>query len=362
MHRKLATLARLHIALMLVAAALAACTAAPTPTLVPTSTLAPTSTPASRPTATPSPAAEALRGVRGIVDPANLGWPRQVEGLNGVVSIPAKPQRIITASIGHDEMILALVPIERLVGVGAVSKDPTYSNVARMLESRAEVSREPETIIALAPDVVVTSPYFPEEGIAALSRVGIPVVQTELRQHPEARINAILLMGYILGEEERAVEFAVEVQMRLGSLAEATASAGPRPRVLAATRYADELWVAGAGSTEGGVITAAGGVNAAAAIDGNQTTSLEGVIAMAPEVIVIPQPVEFGAEEFLQYLLGSEALAEVPAIKSGQVHVVESRLYTTLSYWNIRGAEDLAQLLWPDLFQDTETIPFSLPE
>ena len=118
--------------------------------------------------------AEALRGVRGIVDPANLGWPRQVEGLNGVVSIPAKPQRIITASIGHDEMILALVPIERLVGVGAVSKDPTYSNVARMLESRAEVSREPETIIALSPDVVVTSPYYPGGGNCRLVPSGHP--------------------------------------------------------------------------------------------------------------------------------------------------------------------------------------------
>ena len=56
--------------------------------------------------------------MRGIVDPSNFGWPREVEGLNGVVSIPAKPLSIITASVGHDEMTLAIVPIERLVAVG----------------------------------------------------------------------------------------------------------------------------------------------------------------------------------------------------------------------------------------------------
>ena len=368
MLRRLSALVRLHAALALVVVALLACTADPTPTPVPTaapvptSTPAPTATPAPTPTATASPGELALLGVRGIVDPTNLGWPREVEGLNGVVSIPAKPLRIITASIGHDEMTLALVPGDRLVGVGAVSKDATYSNVAGLLDGKAEISREPETIIALEPDVVVTSPWFSEDGVDALTRVGIPVVQTELRQDAESRVNDILLMGYIFGEEERAAEFAAEVQLRLDSVVEATASEAARPRVLAATRYADELWVAGDGSTEGGVISSAGGVNAAAEIAGNQTTSLEGVIAMAPDVIIIPQPVAFGAEEFREYLMSSEALAEVSAVRSGQVYVVESRLYTTLSFWNIRGVEHLAAILWPDLFPDTEAVPFSLPE
>ena len=62
-----------------------------------------------------------MEGVVGIVDAANMGWPRQVEGLNGIITIPAKPQRIITASIGHDEMTLALVPSERRVGRGGRS-------------------------------------------------------------------------------------------------------------------------------------------------------------------------------------------------------------------------------------------------
>ena len=64
---------------------------------------------------------------------------------------------------------------------------------------------------------------------------------------------------------------------------------------------------------------------------------------MAPEIIIIAQPLEFGAEEFRQSLLTNEALAEVPAIVNGAVHVVESKHFTTLSYWNIRGAEDLAR-------------------
>ena len=310
------------------------------------------------------PAARSLAGVRGIVDSSNSGWPREVEGLNGIVSIPAKPSRIITASVGHDEMTLALVPKDRLVAVGAATKNFTYSNVASLVQEKPEITRDPEVIIAQSPDVVVTSPFFPVDVIDALQRAGIPVIQTDLIQGPEERINSILLMGYIFGEEERAFEFADEVQARYESLIAVTSAKSPRPSVLALTQYSDTLWVAGGDSTEGGVIVAAGGVNAAevAGVQGNQTTSLEGVIAMAPEVIIIAQPLEFGAEEFLQSLLDHEALAEVPAIKNGAVHIVESKHFTTLSYWNIRGAEDLARMLWPDDFSEPPAESFSLAE
>ena len=308
--------------------------------------------------------ARTLEGVRGVVDPSNSGWPREVEGLNGVVSIPAKPMRIITASVGHDEMTLALVPNDRLVAVGSATKNATYSNVAALVHDKPEISRDPEVIVAQSPDVVVTSPFFPVEAIDALERLGIAVIQTELIQSPEARINSILLMGYIFGEEERAFEFADEIQGRYEALTSVTSVKSPQPSVLALTQYSDTLWVAGGNSTEGGVITAAGGVNAAevAGIQGNQTTSLEGLIAMAPEIIIIAQPIEFGAEEFRQSLLDNEALAEVPAIRSGAVHVVESKHFTTLSYWNIRGAEDLARLLWPDDFPNPPAESFSLAE
>ena len=236
--------------------------------------------------------------------------------------------------------------------------------MASLVQDKPQITSDPETIIAQSPDVVVTSPFFPDEGIDALSRVGIPVVRTGLEHDPEARIGNILFMGYIFGEEERALEFAAEVRDRYDALVAVTGAAEPRPRVLALTQYSDQLWAAGGNSTEGGVITAAGGINAAeeAGIESNQPTSLEGVIAINPEIIIIPQPAAFGAEEFRQSLLANEALAETPAVKSGAVHIVESKHFTTLSHWNIRGAEELARLLWPDAFPQPADATFSLAE
>ena len=358
---------------MLLLPVLAACEqATPTPTPAPTATPTatpqaaplPTATATAAPTPTPKPAPTLPDDVPGIVDATNLGWPREVEGLDGVVSIPAKPERIITASVGHDEVALALVSQDRIVAVGGATKDATFSNVASLVQRKPEVTRDPETIIAQSPDVIVTSPFFPDEGVDALSRVGIPVVRTALQHDPEARIDSILLMGYIFGEEERALEFATEVRERYDALVAVTGAQEPKPRMLALTQYSDQIWVAGGNSTEGGVITAAGGINAAeeAGVEGNQTTSLEGVIAMNPEVIIIPQPAAFGAEEFRQSLIGNEALAELPAIRNNAVHVVESKHFTTLSHWNLLGAEELARRLWPDAFPQPADATFSLAE
>ena len=69
------------------------------PTVAPTAVPTPVPEPTPEPTPTPVPVSSFFEGVRGIVDHTNNGWPREVEGLNGIVSIPAKPQRIITASV-----------------------------------------------------------------------------------------------------------------------------------------------------------------------------------------------------------------------------------------------------------------------
>ncbi len=330
------------------------------PTATPTAT--PRSVPTPTPEPTPPPLVGQLTGVPGIVDPTNLNWPRQVEGLNGIVEIPAKPQRVITASVGHDEMVLAIVPNERLVAVGGATQNQTYSNVADLVQEKPEITRDPETIIAQNPDVIVTSPFFSADGVEALTRVGIPVIQTQLDHDAEARINNILLLGYILGEESRALQFAKEVRDRYETLIAVTGEKQNKPRVLALTSYSDNLWVAGANSTEGSVIEAAGGINAAAdqGVEGNQTTSLEGVISMNPDVIIIAQPIEFGALGFQERLMSEEVLSNLPAISDDRIYVVESKHFTTLSYWNIRGAEDLARILWPDDFSEPPAETFSV--
>ena len=77
--------------------------------------------------------------VPGIVDVSNRGWPRAVESTEGVVRLEAPPQRVLALSLGHDEMLLALLSRDRFAGVGPFAADPTYSNVADLVGGMTQV-------------------------------------------------------------------------------------------------------------------------------------------------------------------------------------------------------------------------------
>ncbi|SVE26427.1 uncharacterized protein METZ01_LOCUS479281, partial [marine metagenome] len=207
-----------------------------------------------------------LDDVAGIVDPKNQSWPRTVEVLNGLVTIDAKPERILTVSLGHDEVTYALVPSERVIATSAAAKMAQHSNVAHLAQSVGVIALDPEQVISYNPDLVVASPYTKADFIDAVRNVGIPVVQAKLHNDPHGRIQDILLLGYVYGEVVRAMEFADEVRGRYGALKKITSvkPMSDRLRVLSLTSYSDKIYTAGNGSTEGSIIESADGINAAA--------------------------------------------------------------------------------------------------
>ncbi|MEX1023234.1 MAG: ABC transporter substrate-binding protein [Dehalococcoidia bacterium] len=319
----------------------------------------------STPTAEPGP--DPFADVPGIVDSTNRGWPRVVQGLNGRITIESKPARIHTTSVGFDEITVGLVPIARLAAVGTSTQNPDYSNVASVVADVRAVGRDPEQIASVEADLVVASPNRDADFIRALENVDITVVQLELREGAEGRIETILLLGYLYGEEERALQLVREVQERHETLVAATRSSasGSSPRVMYTTKYAENMTTSAAGSTPESITLAAGGSCAPcdAGLKGYPRISLETLISVNPDVIVIPMTATEG-EAFRDELFAAPVLAEVPAIRDKRVYVVPGKFHTTLSYENIRGAEQLAAILWPGDFPAEyleSPPPFSLP-
>lgn len=322
---------------------------------------------AEAPSSSPESDEDPFADVPGIVDPTNRGWPREVEGLNGRISIEAKPQRIHTTSVGFDEITLGLVPASRLAAVGTSSQNTDHSNIAALVADVPGIGRDPEQIASVGADLVVASPNRDADFIGALEAVEIPVVQLELREGAEGRIQTILLFGYLYGEEERALELAAEVQARHDALLAITSTraAEDRPSVMYTTKYAENMTTSASGSTAESITLAAGGTCAPcdAGLSDYPRISLETLIELDPDVIVLGMTPAEG-EAYREELLSTPALAEVTAVRNGQVHLVPARFHTTLSYENIRGAEQLATILWPDDFpadyRDGPP-PFSLP-
>ena len=235
-----------------------------------------------------------------------------------------------------------------------------------MVKNIPEVDRDPENIVALNPDLIVTSQYFPEESIKRLNDLKITVVQTELAANIKDQITNILLLGYIYGEENRAEILSGEINARYEYIRSITADKNQeqKKKVASITRYSDQIWTAGSNSTEGMIIDAAGGINVASTsgIIGNATTSIEGLIKMEPEIIIITQPKEFGGSELRNDLMTSDVTKQIPAVMKNQIYFMETKHFTTLSFWNIRGIEELAKILWPDQLEEQTFGGFSLPK
>ena len=326
----------------------------PTATAVP-----PTATPVP-PTATPSPDYSAYADVPGIVDPTNFDWPREVESSEGMITLSGPPAVAHFASQGHAEIAFALIDTSRVAAIYSFFADQEGSNIADEVGDIPVIGFEPEEVIALEPEVIVVSKFTNPDLVAVIKEAEIPVLRTVL-EGSDGDIPNILLMAYMLGAEDRGVELAEEVRSRLAFVRERVADAGvpesERTSVLNVSEYGD-IWAAGAGSNVHNIIKDSGGINAAAEIDNFQQISMESIVAMDPDMIIITLPIESGLA-FAEKLKTSPVLQDVGAIQNNQVHVVLTRHFTSLSHWNVRGVETLAKMLYPDEFADVEFENFS---
>ena len=357
---------------------------APAATVQPTHPPAPTSSPTSTPrptlvddshaadlhrnaTATPTPEPTPTLippypDVPGIVDSSNRGWPREVETAEGLVRLDQPPDRILTYSLGHDEIVLSLVDNGRIAAVGKFTGNDSYSNVADWVAGIAVYEKGAENVLAQQPDLFIASKYTKSDIVDLIKEAGIPVVRPSLESSSEGNIPNILLVGYLLGVEERALELVSEIEERLAAVTERVPPPedSDRPTVISITRYSETIYVPGRDTTVGGIIETAGGVNAAArdGLEGIQKVSIESVAAFAPDVILITQSGDSGGDDLREDLLNHPALVAVPAVINAKIHVVGSKTYTTLSHWNVRGIEETASLLYPDRFADVTFTDF----
>ena len=336
------------------ATAVVVVTEAPTSTSVPATATVPVPT-ATVPASTATPVVEAFdverfADVPGIVDPLNFDWPRSIETSEGVITLDAPPERVHSLSLGHSEILAALMDFGRLTAVYSFFVDEEQSNISSLSAEATMIGFAPEEVVALEPEVIIASRFTSADTVALMNGANIPVARTSLENSALGNVPNILLIGYMIGAEAEAIELAEDIEARMRVIADALPD-GEKPRVLSVSKWTS-AFAAGSDTTEGGIIEQAGGINAAAdsGIEGHQQVSIESIAAINPDVIIVPQPLD-GANVFIEELTSSPALAEVPAVKSGQIFYVLPRYHTTLSHWNVRGVEELAAMLYPSAFE-----------
>ncbi|HET7559893.1 MAG TPA: ABC transporter substrate-binding protein [Limnochordia bacterium] len=262
------------------------------------------------------------------------------------ITFDRAPQRVASIFLGADEMLLALLPPERLVMISAFATDPTQSfavDAAQKIPNRLQKA-DAEQILAVRPDVVFAAPFNDPNVLKQLSDLGVKVVQVQATDSI-AEIEAQLLeIGRIVDAEPQSQALVAGMKTRLAALADQTGAISHKWRVL---DYSPWQFTAGAGTTVDQTITAAGAINVAAEakVSGWGKIGPEQIVAWNPDVIIYGD----GSPGFGAQLAADPALQSVAAVKNHRIYQVPARDLGALSQHIVDAVYDLAQVLYPDV-------------
>jgi iron complex transport system substrate-binding protein len=175
-----------------------------------------------------------------------------------------------------------------------------------------------EGCIALEPDLVIL-PKKLMDSAETISALGIPVLLVNPENH-ELLTEAIQLISAASGTSDKAealISYYDEAETKITGLV-----AGLDTPSVYFAGNSTYLSTAPQDMYQASLVRTAGGVNAGDSIEGDDWTevSYEQLLAMDPEIIVIPAEASYTKED----LLADAALSELSAVKSGKIFAMPS--------------------------------------
>lgn len=259
-----------------------------------------------------------------------------------MVTIEGKVERIISLAPPNTEILFALGLGERMVGV---TKYCNYPPEAAEIEKMGTVRElNYETIVELAPDLVLAGGHTSQEAIAKLEELGLTVLVLD-PEDIDAIFANIELVGQATGAEEQAHKLVAELGERRDSLLAKTEGVSHKPIVY--LEIDPNLYTAGPGSFIATLINMAGGTNIAA--DSGEPYpqfSAEEIIERDPEVIILAD-VDLGVDaEVVKARPGWEGIT---AVKNDSIQVIDRDIISRAGPRIIDGLEELVKIIHPEL-------------
>ena len=270
------------------------------------------------------------------------------DDLGVTVTIENPPERIVSLSPANSEILFALGLDEKIVGV---TEYCTYPEAALSKEKIGGFSTvNIEKVSVLNPDLIVAADGNSEETVAHLRELGFTVI-TINADTMDVTLNDILLLGKATGADAKAEALVSSMKADLLEIAEKT-SAEEKPTILHCM-WTDPLWVSGSGTFQDEMITAAGGVNAAADEGGWVALTMEKFLTMNPDIIVVDSGngMGVGADDALRdFFLKDPRMQSLSAVQNERVYVVNADIIDRGGPRIVEGVEALAEIAHPDIF------------
>ena len=200
----------------------------------------------------------------------------------------APPQRIVSLDLCTDQLLIEMVPRERIAAVTFLAADPTMSAIPEKASGLPITHGAAEDVLRRNPDLVLAGPFGVSATVSLLRRLGRNMVVVPQPQDLPGVAVAVRLVAAAVGAEAKGEAMIADFERRLSRLPPAKGS--PPTAVI----YQIGGAVSGPGSFADAALTAAGFRNMSVIyrLTRGGQVPLESLVAHPPDLVVLASQVD----------------------------------------------------------------------
>ncbi|MCQ2362070.1 MAG: ABC transporter substrate-binding protein [Acidaminococcaceae bacterium] len=271
------------------------------------------------------------------------------------VDFYAKPCRIVSLNNSIDEILLDLVPSERIAAITYLADDPTLccaGDKVKLVKNRVYGGNF-EGLVALNPDLVFTASFNGSGYADSLRAAGLKVVTCQTPNNIKGILQYIREVAAAVGEKERGEILVGTLQKDMESIRAKVVAAKEDKlvRVLALST----MGVMGPAGTFNDLCYYAGIRNALEGynVPAQAVLSEELLLEINPDVIFMPSwdyTKKNDLDNFAKEILENPLYKNVNAVKNKRVYKLHDQYLYSTNQYTIKAVEEMAKLCYPELF------------
>lgn len=236
-----------------------------------------------------------------------------------------KPAKIVSVNVCTDELLLQLVPPERIAALTRLSEDPSISTIAEQARGIKRIQGGVEDVLACNADLLVGGRFSNKETLRFFQRSEVPVLTFGIPKSFEDIYTDIRNLAEAVGEPRKGETIIKQMQKELGELKPKTTPdvgqvkhpvlRGPKRAVF----FQSGNYVPGAGTFENAIMEAAGLINVASelGIKDYGNLPLEQLVRTKPDLLIFASDQKAGHTvrgEVLSHPVIRKALPEAKVV------------------------------------------------
>lgn len=300
-----------------------------------------------------------LSGCQSLVDEKKMSVSKKhtvTDSAGNKVTLPVKPQRIVSLTLGTDEILMDIVAPERIAALTYLSDDSGISHISeRSIQVKNKIKgNSAEAILALKPDLVLIADWWGLNILDTLREMGINVYVYKAPYTVADVKKTIREVAFIVGEAERGEQVIKNFDDKIEAVQKKVSGiAGNTNRSVIAITGKGAFGAKGSIYDDMCKYARIKNCLQDLKTDDSTTISKEIIIKENPDVIIVPSWDAPGMlkVQSMKEILNDESLQTVTAVKNKKVHQVPGRCLYCVSPYVADSIEILAKAVYPEVFK-----------